>query len=493
MTSPHSLAARLLAAGFATGAALAATSAVALAGPSVSSDPAFFPSFNPAIRDYVSRCGPRAPLRLSVRAPAGGSVSVAGRRRRGGAFTATVRRRVGQQTVIASREHGRTTRYHVRCLPPGFPLWTSTKSGRTQAAYYLIDPVGSGPSRWVTMVDPQGVPVWWKQTGTATDDAKLLPNGRLAWSRFFPPDIFGVKPVQAFDEYTLTGRHVRVDRTVGSVTDLHDMQYLPHGHRLLITYRPRGGVDLRSQGGRANATVLDGEVQEINRRGRKVWSWNSKDHVDLSERSVSGPLPDPTRLHDGRMAYNLVHLNSVEPHGHELLISMRLTSALYDIDRRTGKVLWKLGGTETPQSLRVVGDTQPAPHFGGQHDARVLRDGTITLHDNGTGRNRPPRLLRFRIDTTTRTATLLEQVADPAVRQSFFAGGTRRMAGGNWVVSWGGTSVIEELTPTGRPVFTLRLPQSYFSYRTFPIPAGVYKTSTLRRAMDIQYRPRRRR
>ena len=125
--------------------------------------------------------------------------------------------------------------------------------------------------------------------------------------------------------------------------------------------------------------------------------------------------------------------------------------------------------------------------FGGQHDARVLPDGTIALHDNGTGRSRPPRAVRYRVDEDLGSATLLEDVRDPRIDNSNFAGGARRLPGGHWVVSWGGTPLTTELTKLGKVVFRLKLPDDFYSYRTFPVKRGQVTRAQLRRAMDARY------
>jgi class 3 adenylate cyclase len=56
-------------------------------------------------------------------------------------------------------------------------------------------------------------------------------------------------------------------------------------------------------------------------------------------------------------------------------------NAVFDIDQRSGNILWKLGGSATPESLRITNDPvfTNGSHFGGQHDARLLPDGTVTL------------------------------------------------------------------------------------------------------------------
>jgi hypothetical protein len=108
--------------------------------------------------------------------------------------------------------------------------------------------------------------------------------------------------------------------------------------------------------------------------------------------------------------------------------------------------------------------------FSGQHFARLQAKGTLTVHDNGTNPGRPPRALRFRIDTKARTAKLLEAVSDPAVKASLCCGSAVRFADGRWLVSWGGQSVVGENGPRGMPLWRLTFGASLFSYRAIPFP-----------------------
>src|SRR5439155_7913841 len=94
--------------------------------------------------------------------------------------------------------------------------------------------------------------------------------------------------------------------------------------------------------------------------------------------------------------------------------------------------------------------------------------------DNGTQSNRPPRAVRYSIDTTARTATLVENVTDPAVTNSTCCGSARKLAGGNWVIAWGCDPQVEELTPSGTVVFSLTLGGStkFSSYRAYPVTSA---------------------
>ena len=464
---------------------LAATAHAAT--PQISAKPSLSPAFDPAVHDYVSRCGKGHALRLRVRAR-GGRAAIDGGRFRRGAFGKRIEIRAGQAAVVASRSGGRTTRYHVRCLPADYPKYTASRSGRTQASHYLVSPDGPGASNYPTIFDRNGVPVWWHPADTAAFDFKFLPNGNVAWSRYYSGDQIGWRKTAAYEEHTLTGRRVRLLKALGNPTDIHDLQVLANGNYLALIYKQRNHVDLSSVGGPSDAPVFDGEIQEITPRGRRVFRWNTKDHIALEESRGLGPMP-VIELQDGRKVYDPVHVNSVEPNGKELIVSMRQSSAVYGINRKSGAVRWKLGGTERPESMTFVDDDRAA--FGGQHDARLQPDGTLTIYDNSVGRNAPPRGVRYRIDRSAKTATLLDQITDPDVTTSFFAGGTRRLPGGNFAISWGGTPVLGEYRPSGEQVFALEFPEDFFSYRIIPIARGQLRTATLRRAMNRQF-PRKR-
>ena len=151
----------------------------------------------------------------------------------------------------------------------------------------------------------------------------------------------------------------------------------------------------------------------------------------------------------------------------------------------SGRIRWKLGGTETNRSLRVVGDPAEYP-LGGQHDARLWKDGTVTISDNGTGLERMPRAVRYAIDAKRRTATLLESITDPRVGPSLCCGSARKLPGGDWVVGWGGSGISSVLTPNGRLLSSFTF-DDVFSYRTVPYPERAVDRSDLRDGMNALY------
>ncbi|MFM9150464.1 MAG: arylsulfotransferase family protein, partial [Solirubrobacterales bacterium] len=215
--------------------------------------------------------------------------------------------------------------------------------------------------------------------------------------------------------------------------------------------------------------------QQVDPEGRVVWRWNSGDHIGLGEtppRWWEKVSINSHRDAAGRDRYDLFHLNSIQPiPGGLLLVSARHTDAVFAISRKTGKVVWKLGGTRTGQSLALTG---PDPYrddpLSGNHDARLTGD-VLTVHDNGTRADRPPRLVRYRIDPKAGTATFLSEVEAPAdVPYSHCCGSARRFGTG-WLVSWGDSRVVAGYDARDELAFRLWL--SAPSYRAVPVPRTV--------------------
>jgi hypothetical protein len=384
----------------------------------------------------------------------------------------------------------------VRCVPDDFPNWSYRAVGPQTPRWYLLTPGASlssdFPARsYVAIFDHHGVPVWWYRSPTPiAHDARLI-DGNVAYAEA-NPGTFGSQYYVAYRIRRLDGSLVHSVHTVGAPTDFHDLQRIGRDY-LVLTYRPRPHVDLSAYGGPTDATVLDSEIQRIDPRGRLVWSWSSRDHISLAETGRWWPLVlNGVSLEDGSTAYDVTHINSVEPAGRDLIISLRHTDAVYRIRMRDGRIRWKLGGTETRRSLRVVGDPADYP-LGGQHDARLWGD-TVTIHDNADNLEpeRPPRAVRYAIDTKRRRATLLESLSDPHVTRADCCGSARKVENGDWLVGWGpsqasANSVSALLTPSGSLVSRLTFEDHLFSYRVVPAPVQLISAISLRRGMDAMY------
>jgi hypothetical protein len=445
-----------------------------------------YPPFAAHRSAYVARCESGS-ARVSVAAGPGTRVSVGGGRPRSGRFRVEPPVSPGEDFEIAAAAGDLQRAYRVRCLPPGFPRWRFSRLRPGPSGLFTVTfkPPGD-PGAWVVDFDGAGMPRWWIHSSRRLLWAQVLRDGLVSWSRSFG-DGYGLDPRMAWEVHTLSGQLRRVIRTEGSITDGHEFVELPDGDVLLDTYVPRRGLDLRRYGGPRNTSVVFPQIQQVDRSGRAVWSWDSRDHISLDEtghwwRSVLSnphPVPGPGD------AYDAIHLNSIEPWGRSrLVIAVRHTDAVYGIDRRSGRILFKLGGVPTQESLRVVGEAGPPRKlFGGPHDARVGPGARLSVYDDGTHQGRPPRLARYDLDLRRGTATFAGQLSDPQVRGSHCCGSARQFGGG-WLVGWGNTHLVTGFNRNGRIGFRLRLPAQTF--RAVPVPPGAVTAAELDRALDLR-------
>jgi hypothetical protein len=423
------------------------------------------PTFKASIYDYAVRCANNATTGLATTGQ--GQETVGGEAFPHGEnlnFPLAVNQSI---EVI----HG-TASYYIRCLPKDFPAYTAVVTGRPQANGYLVT-VGA----YVVAFNNSGVPVWWfREPGPAgslhVNDAKFFSPSTIVWASHSDPD-YELRGLDGSRQAIVGGGAVPLNK--------HDMQLLPNGNYLAIQYLPRNCpavpsqcVDLSSWGRSSQATVTDCIIVEINAADQILWSWSGVDHINVAAENTTfrNDFPD------------VIHMNSIQYDGNGgIVFSARDLDAVYRIDMTTGAITWKLGGTPTSQSLTMLSSTYPT-NFSGQHFARLLPNGDLTVHDNGTG-VRPPRAVELQLNSTTKTAKIIQQVTDARSTGSICCGSAIKLPTGNWVVTWGDNDYLTELTAKGVPQITITWPGT-FSYRAELLDASV---SALRQGMDAMTAP----
>jgi len=455
----------LLVVGPGSAGAQGAQSHAKAAGPRFSTAPSLHPAFSWRIHDYAVRC-PHGQVSVRMKIPPGWRGKVAAGGLQSAAFTAQRSLAPGHALLVSFNRAGKlsTRRYfHLRCLPPNLPAYSFTRTGPGGPDFMMVQM----NHHYATIFDRNGVPIWWYKAPGQTLNAQLLPDGTFSWGN-------GVQVRR------LNGQLVRVVRPAGGLRiDPHDFQLLPNGNYLLGAKLPRPHVDASPFGGPSDATVQGYQIQELTPNGKLVWKWNSLNRIGLAQTA--------TRWWNvvlGRgEPYDIQHWNSLEPDGKYLLLSFRMLDAVYEINRNTGAVVWKLGGTPIPKSLQVLDDPFGSYPLGGQHDARRLPDGTISIYDNATNLFMPTRAVRYQVDPVAGTATLVESVSDPDYPASPCCGSARKLPSGDWLIGWGRANFVGGYDSGGQRSFKLEFPNGIF-YRAFPVPPHAITAQQLRRAMN---------
>ncbi len=459
--------------------------------------PAMTPSFDPTIHDYVVHCDAvpndsgvqftawyTNDVGLKLYGP--GNLQIVQPPLLQGQIQAFIPLTPGQRFHFTTASPAAAD-YSVRCLPLDFPPLTATVTGTREAQWYIFAPTLSfsttlfSPAPYVIITDSNGTPVWWRDEQTsAALDAKLLGPNEIVWTTFTSYGIGGEFVIRDF-----TGR---VLNTLTGNLDQHDLQITPTGTYLAIRdvqrVCPPDCADMSPWGGSAQAPVWDAEIIEIDQNSNVLWTWRTRDHIGLDETGNSGWFPG--------VGNDIIHMNALQADGNDgVIFSSRHLNAIYHITKSTGAIDWKIGGTPTPQSLTVLGDTRPTAMgptgqvLSGQHDVRLWPDGTVSVHDDGTIANRPPYAIRYKLDTAARTAEVVEGVTDSRVSFAPCCGSARRLPNGHWLMDWGAAPFLTELDANANPVLTIQYNLGTgFSYRAEPVLPGVVSADTLRGGMD---------
>lgn len=318
------------------------------------------------------------------------------------------------------------------------------------------DPGQDGP----LIVDDAGDVVWFQPAGDgrrATDFRVQQYRGRPVLTWWQGRVGFGNGAGEGIVLNSNYERVARVRAGNGYAADLHDFTLTPQGTALVTVYQPVRR-DLRSVGGSRNALVIDNVVQEIDiRTGLVVYEWHSIGHIALKESVV--PLPGSPNV-----PWDYFHLNSVDTDGEgRLLVSGRNTSAVYELSRTTGAVLWRLGGRRS--DFRMGRGTR----FAYQHDARRAADGTLTIYDNAAS---PPvrkhsRAIRIALDHKAKRASLVRALTHPRGLLSANQGGLQDLPNGDTFVGWGSQPYFSEFSPDGRLIFEGRIAAGADNYRAY--------------------------
>jgi hypothetical protein len=173
------------------------------------------------------------------------------------------------------------------------------------------------------------------------------------------------------------------------------------------------------------------------------------------------------RLASTSTPFDFFHINSInlDPDG-TLLVSARNTWAVYELDPRTGEIVWRLGGKRSSFAMG------PGTGTAWQHDPRVLPGGAISIFDNGAspGIHRQSRAIVVALDAQHRRATLVSQIVHPSPLLSESQGNAQALENGDWLIGWGQDPHLSEFSASGALLFDARFPAHTQSYRSFRLP-----------------------
>ena len=315
---------------------------------------------------------------------------------------------------------------------------------RAQAGYTLFAPMlGDGT---VFLVDMDGkVAHTWRPPFRPGLYGYLLDNGHLFYGGKVMDDLgrFEAWPRFKGGAVLEVDWHGRILWELRHPDHHHDARRLRNGNVLLlclaalpahIAGQVRGGLP----GTEADGKIYADYLVEMTTQGDVVWEWRSWEHLD--------PAAYPVTLQDRRAEWT--HGNTVAEiaDGH-IVVSFRNISTVVMIDRRTGRIVWKLG----------------SPPLAQQHDPRPLDNGHLLIFDNGTHRRDHPGTYSRVIEVDPRTSEIVWQYADQSPFEFFspYISNAQRLANGNTLICEGVHGRIFEVTRDGEVVWEFVSPHFF--------------------------------
>jgi hypothetical protein len=342
----------------------------------------------------------------------------------------------------------------------------------------------AGPSQQGPLIfDSTGRLVWFKP----------LPKGQRAFNlrvqsyqgqpviTWFEGAVVSAHGVGHYEIYDQQYRQIaQVHAGNGYQADLHEFLLTDRGTALFTAYGKATG---HLPGGRVGPYFY-GVVQEVDvATGKVLFQWRSDRHVGFG----ASYMRVPTKRGN---SWDYFHVNSIsiDPSDDNLIISSRNTWAVYKVDRRSGKVLWKLGGKDG--NFKMGAGT----HFAFQHHVTLHPGGILTIFDNEAGppdEARQSRGLVLSINEKSRRATMRRQYHHHPSVLSLALGSVQELDQGHTFIGWGTSSYFTEYGAGGQVLFDGRLTPGTSSYRAFrdvwnAIPAASPSVAAQRSGKHVQ-------
>lgn len=353
-------------------------------------------------------------------------------------------------------------------LPPDFPTFDVTVNNKPKDGYMLVAPRAPANGKfgnYLVILDKDGKPFKYRETTPGTFNFKQQANGY-----YIAAENFG-------SHYDIPGNGTKMNIRIfnkdlnlidffqmgnGYIAGPHEFMIQPNGNYLCLAQSPHP-MDMSKivEGGNPSAFIVGNVIQEYDKDKNVIFQWRAIDHIDLKESYLDLTAP----------VISYAHINAVEvDRDGNWLISARHCASIMKIDRKTGEIMWRMGGKKN--EFTFFNDEKDGPeYFSYQHDIRRLKNGDITFFDNGNLRTNPySRGVRYTIDENLKTATLVWSYRNSPDVYGPMQGSVQTFDDNSYLIGWGSPTktnqtAITEINSAGEKTFELSFPDNFSNYR----------------------------
>ena len=357
--------------------------------------------------------------------------------------------------VVDTATKAETINY-IRTVPAALDL--RTEGSPSEAGFYYLT-----INQYLCKMDSRGNVVFYAYKPGCGDFKPHVLNGKLYYSYLQQLNVR-----EGFDAGNMKCRAVVLNDKFAEIDSIsylstqqgmkqhfleqHEFLMLGEHHYVVSAYVVKRVNNIPSEvkgyspfGARVVAAVF----QEI-KDGNLVFQWDSTEHPQLYGMSTDSN----DYLGEQTIYADYVHLNSIEvdPADGNYIVSLRNTSSILKISKKTGEILWILGGKG--DQFGLAAEQKPSA----QHFARISSRGTLTVFDNGlilpAGMPNPfvdayeTRVVEYKLDEKNKRLTSFQEYRVPGTCSPIMGSAELLDEQSNtFLIGWGGKRA-------GTPVFT---------------------------------------
>jgi hypothetical protein len=290
----------------------------------------------------------------------------------------------------------------------------------------------------------------------------------------------------------------------GAVRQHHDWYRLPNGNTLVLAnwIHTVPGFKLKQ--------LYDDVIYEVSPEGKIVWKWVAADHL-----KEFGFTPASLRLIHDTAQPDYLHINNMTALGpnrwfdagdkrfdpDNILIDSREANFIVILDKKTGKVVWRIGPDLPSSRDGNAALPRPVDQISGQHDAHLIPPGlpgagNLLVFDNQGEAGYPAQALGvlpgsrvLEIDPVKKQI-LWQYSGSDSGRPSWtfysaFISSARRLPNGNTLIDEGMNGRFFQVTPQGEIAWEYISP--YFAAAPFGGKTGLVSSNYVYRAQPVPY------
>lgn len=352
-----------------------------------------------------------------------------------------------------------------------FPDIKIIESNGPSPGYFFLAVKGlSAPNAkyYIAIVDNYGTPVFFRLMPKVSLSMRLLKDGTISYVHGAPRKLYIIdEMLNVIDTISTVG--AKMDGHDYDIDDSRDY------HRYLFAQYNRT-VDMSQlvEGGNTAAEINEAFIQELDEENNVINTWYTQDLFNILDGNEESPFVDFTEA-----SIDYCHLNSVSVYSDtSFVISSRHLDEITNIDRRTGEIIWRLGGKNN--DFTFINDPIGFSH---QHCPRRLSNGNLILFDNGNLHDPEfSSTVEYKLDEVNMTATLVNRVRRTPDAFAPRDGSTQRLDNGNTIITWGPAwPSVTEFHPDGSIAIELDMTDHSLSPRIEKYP---WKTKVFEPSVD---------